>query len=291
MRYEQALTRSGKIDGRSRAARMANGRSRSSTLEEQVNANYHKEQSENFQQGRMGVQKAARAARASAPAENPTPVRGKKPGKPQDDRIVIPPLKIVKTVVHIKALSPYIAHQFSEKAKEMMRAKHQKRARSEREIRQPKVEYEAAKYKDANGDDAIPSLAFKCAIVDAASFIQGVTKVQIRGAVFIEGEFVKLQYTDELMREDVVRVGMGSADLRYRPEYRQWYAALPIQFDSDIISAEQLYNLVQRAGFAIGVGEWRPQKNGQYGRFEVDPNNGAGTTKRNGRRNGIHRVK
>jgi hypothetical protein len=153
----------------------------------------------------------------------------------------------------------------------MMRDKHQKKARSERGVRVPRDEYEAAKYRDKEGYDAIPTLAFKCAIVDAASFVQGVTKVQLRGSVFIQGEFVRLKYTNEMMREDVVRVGMGAADLRYRPEYTQWYVALPVEFDADVISADQLYNLVQRAGFGVGVGEWRPQKNGQYGRFEVDP--------------------
>jgi hypothetical protein len=26
---------------------------------------------------------------------------------------------------------------------------------------------------------------------------------------------------------------------------------------------------MQTAGFAVGVGEWRPEKDGQYGRFHV----------------------
>jgi len=42
-----------------------------------------------------------------------------------------------------------------------------------------------------------------------------------------------------------------------------------VQLNTSAVSIEQLANLFVIAGFAVGVGEWRPEKNGQYGRFEV----------------------
>jgi hypothetical protein len=221
--------------------------------------------------------KSLAARIAVTPVENPAdssppPAKGGKAAKEEKNSggIVIPALKITEAIIRVRGMTPYIAHNFSEKAKKMIRDKKEQRAQAKREPCNPSAEYEAAKYKDADGDDAIPTLAFKCAIVDAASFIEGVTKVQIRGALFIRGEYVKIHCKDESMREDVVRVGMGSADLRYRPIYQDWHVDLPVQFDSDVISPEQVHHLIQRAGFAIGVGEWRPQKDGQYGRFELD---------------------
>jgi len=183
--------------------------------------------------------------------------------------IKIPPLSIIKTTVRVRGIEPVITHRFSEKAKKQMLDKKQGRARAKKEACDPEAEFLAARYVNKDGKDCLPSLAFKCAIVDAASFVEGVTKVAVRGAVFIPGEFVEIHYEERLMREDVVRVGMGAADLRYRPEYRNWYVDLPVHFTPNVISAEQLHHLIQLAGFSVGVCEWRPQRDGQFGRFEI----------------------
>ena len=71
------------------------------------------------------------------------------------------------------------------------------------------------------------------------------------------------------MREDMVRVGMGAADLRYRGEFTDWEADIPVKYNSNAWSIEQLINVFNVAGFASGVGEWRPQKNGNFGMFQV----------------------
>ena len=65
------------------------------------------------------------------------------------------------------------------------------------------------------------------------------------------------------------RVGMGTADIRYRPEFRDWKIPVSIKFNANAVSAEQIANLLNTAGFAIGIGEWRPERNGSYGRFHV----------------------
>ena len=42
------------------------------------------------------------------------------------------------------------------------------------------------------------------------------------------------------MRTDMVRVGMGSADVRYRPEYPEWSATLTIEFNAGMISKKNI---------------------------------------------------
>jgi hypothetical protein len=51
------------------------------------------------------------------------------------------------------------------------------------------------------------------------------------------------------MREDMVRVGMGTADIRYRPEFPVWRIPRD-QVQRVVISAEQIANLINTAGFA-----------------------------------------
>lgn len=168
----------------------------------------------------------------------------------------------------LKGLDALVTHKWSEKAKKEMRDKQQKKARGPREAKNPSAEYESARYLDAQGRDCIPAIAFKKAIVDAASFSDDATKVILRGSVFVLGDLIPIEYDTIGMREDVVRVQM-STDLRYRPEYLGWHMKIRVQYDASQISLEQLVNFVGRAGFSIGIGEHRPQKNGQFGRFTI----------------------
>ena len=39
------------------------------------------------------------------------------------------------------------------------------------------------------------------------------------------GDLIPIYGDDPAMREDMVRVGMGTADLRYRGEFKKWWAA------------------------------------------------------------------
>ena len=73
-----------------------------------------------------------------------------------------------------------------------------------------------------------------------------------------------------VITEDTVRVGQGSADLRYRPYFHEWAVNMEFEIDAELLRLEDLCNLIDRAGFGVGIGEWRPEKGGEYGRFEVD---------------------
>lgn len=190
-------------------------------------------------------------------------------GGEHDVDVDVPQIKIARTDVRVVGMSPLIVHAWSEKAKRMIADKQQGAAKGAREKRDPEADYLASRYVDGEGHDCVQAHAFKSAIVDAASFSDGVTKVHLRGAVFIEGDLLPLAFDERVRREDMVRVGMGTADIRYRAEYRGWSVVLPIQFNANIVTPSQLVNLVNLAGFSIGVGDWRPQKDGQFGRFRV----------------------
>jgi len=72
------------------------------------------------------------------------------------------------------------------------------------------------------------------------------------------------------MREDMVRVGMGGTDLRYRAEFLDWRAVLDVQFVTTALSRDSVLSLIDAGGFGVGVGEWRPEKRGQNGTYELD---------------------
>ena len=183
--------------------------------------------------------------------------------------VKIVPLNILRTTVRI-AGDLLVVHNWDEKAKEMMRCKQMGKTPPQREAKDPQACFEASKYLDADGHDCIQARAVKSAMVDAASFMPELTKVSIRGALFVKGDLLPIRFKKCVLREDMVRVGMGAADIRYRASYIDWSCEVPLEINSSVIGLEQAVNILSHAGFAIGLCEGRPQKNGDWGRFAVD---------------------
>lgn len=186
------------------------------------------------------------------------------------------PLKVGTMKVTIRGLAPLIVHAWGKKALEEMLTSQQmtkeekKKAKEKRKAKDPKSDFEEARYI-IDGRHSFPTIAVKKAMVDAG-YILGISRAVTRQAVFIVGDYFEIKHAACVMREDTVRVGpFGNrqADLRYRPEYQGWSADLEFRFRYDMIDQEQLIALLQNAGFSVGLGEWRPQKDGQFGTFEV----------------------
>lgn len=189
-----------------------------------------------------------------------------------DKVINIPRPNIEQMKVSIKGTAPLIFNKFSEKAKQMILDKQLKKAKTGREAKDPQADYQNSYYRNKDGKIAFPATNIKQAIVDSARNVEGLPMTLLRGAVFVLGDedgFIEVKYEEEGMRQDMVRVGMGSADVRFRGQVKGWSMEFLIKYNASVLSNEQILNLLQYAGFSCGLGEWRPQKNGDYGTFEI----------------------
>jgi hypothetical protein len=174
----------------------------------------------------------------------------------------------------IVGTTPLITHAWSEKAKQEMRDKQTGKAKPKKEAKDPEADFQASKYRLPDGREAFPAVAFKAAIVNAARLFEGITMTELRQTVYVHGEGPNLLVPiqgESYMREDMVRIGMGTADLRYRACYSGWRAQLMISWVPNVCTLEQMVALIEAAGLG-GIGEWRPEKSksGQYGMFEID---------------------
>jgi hypothetical protein len=181
--------------------------------------------------------------------------------------IVLSPPKVETVNVEVIGTSPLICRNWSQTQKDLMLAKQTKRACKAREAKKPERDYEESLYRHPQGGYGFPAVAFKAAAVRAGTYAE-MKMTFLRGAFHVSGEMVKLN-GEPSMREDMVRLQGKVADIRYRGQFAEWSAVVPIQVNVSVLSIEQLANLLVIAGFAVGVGEWRPEKNGQYGRFEI----------------------
>jgi hypothetical protein len=176
-------------------------------------------------------------------------------------------MRLERIEIPIIGTAPLIMHAWSHKAKEQMLAKQMKRATTGKEAKDPQRDFEESIYVDGTGLPAFPTIAFKASAVDAAVAMD-FKKTNLRQAFHIDGEMVPIVGSAPEPREDMVRVGMGTADIRYRAQFKTWGTVLPVTINLSMLSVEQLVNLFDAAGFGIGIGEWRPQKDGQFGRFK-----------------------
>lgn len=220
--------------------------------------------------------------------------------KKESTVVNLPELKLQHFTLKIVGDTPLISHAWSEKAKLMMLNKQQKKAATAKEVRRPMVEFADSLYwltekpkfdglTDEQAADVLaevipkskfgfPTLAFKAAALDAG-YQQGalvrnagtgdLAKTTARGAFQVIGEFAVIEGTPT-PREDIGRVGMGSADLRYRAEFKSWSTEIAIRFNANVITTEQIINLFRLGGFANGVGDWRPARDGSFGTFHVE---------------------
>lgn len=190
--------------------------------------------------------------------------------KTTSEVIHLPELKQRKVIIRVIGTSSLITHPFGKKSLKMIEDKQQGKAKSSKhDVRDPEQEYLDSMYICEDGSYGFPAIGFKGAVVTAANDA-GIQKVLARRAFHVvDGELVKIE-SEPSMRTDRVTIGMGTTDVRYRAEFKEWSANIPIIFNEGVISLEQLINLFRIAGFGVGIGEWRPERNGIHGTWEVE---------------------
>lgn len=192
--------------------------------------------------------------------------------------ISLPELDFRQVIFEIEGIAPLIVNNFSEKSKKQMLDKQMKKATKGREAKNPEEQYLGSLYrfdpKDVKGKKTgIPAVALKAAMTRAGKQL-GMAMTDTRGKFHVlseEGSDLLEIKGKHSMREDMVRVANGAADIRYRGEYKKWKIKVPITYNAGVISEEQLASLLNAAGFSCGLGEWRPEKSnsGSYGLFRV----------------------
>jgi hypothetical protein len=206
------------------------------------------------------------AAEAEAAAAGKPP---KRPLKPKAGTIELPPLEILLLDLTIVGDAPLICHAWSKKAIEQMLGRQMGTPSAGRENKDPERDFEESLYSFPGGGYGFPTIAFKNAAVTACTSLgKSVTKVAARQAFHVVGELARIEGVPN-PRQDMVRVGQGIADVRFRGEFPEWRTTIRVRHNSRVLNASQIVNLFNTAGFAVGIGEWRPERDGAFGLFHV----------------------
>lgn len=214
------------------------------------------------------------------------------------------PIKKISVAFEIVGDTPLIVHNFSEKARrQMLEAQTKKNGgKAKHEIKIPVNDFMNSLYwltqkpEDGKSDDealanfaeavkagaifGFPVSGIKQSIVMGA-YRAGldVKTTELKGCFFLKGaaegstsDLAAIVAPTPIIREDMVRVGGMSktADVRHRAEFREWRIPLVMELHGNgKYTAEQLLNCVDYGGMYCGIGEWRPEKDGQSGMYHL----------------------
>jgi hypothetical protein len=210
----------------------------------------------------------------------------------QDTGIVqIPVANMAQTTLRIVGATSYVQEAFSGRKRDELMAgmstskaeKAGKARKDARPVRNYDDEFEDAQHKAVAGWNGIPCTAFRQAMVDACR-TANVVMVTAKLAISIIPDGFDVRDGTPLVRlyspnpperlQLPVRNANGSVDIRIRPMWREWWANVTVQFDADMITAQSIVNLLDRAGKQVGIGAGRPfskKSVGQgWGTFSVD---------------------
>ncbi|MBN1911828.1 MAG: hypothetical protein JW818_18955 [Pirellulales bacterium] len=178
--------------------------------------------------------------------------------------------------VTVEGTTPLLCHRFTDQAQ--LDATSATRSSSVGDHGTPGEQAEACLYLGRDGQPIIPQPnLFRC-IIDAGKFFKnGKSKVTtlksslIPACVEISEIEIPIQHR-EPWRVDTraVRIpSTGGRILRHRPCFDDWRLDFTVRLDTDILSEKLLREIVDAAGGRIGLGDFRPDTKGPFGKFKV----------------------
>lgn len=90
------------------------------------------------------------------------------------------------------------------------------------------------------------------------------------GAVLIDPEAIPHKNQAwEIDARAIVNPSTKGRNIRKRPCFKNWVLTFHLEYDEDEISCSDIKAILDYAGRRVGIGDFRPEKGGPFGRFLV----------------------
>lgn len=172
--------------------------------------------------------------------------------------------------------APIMTHKFDQKHINLIRERQtsQEAVSRKRSPKDYEAEYNGARYVSTEGWDGFNVMAIKTAMVNACRYVDGLPMTKAKGLFFVKSQgfdqisgtpLVEIKGCNPIHDTRPVRLESGVTDLRNRPRYDNWYADIVIEYDADQMTANDVANLLNRAGRQVGLCEGRPGSTNSMG--------------------------
>ncbi len=146
------------------------------------------------------------------------------------------------------------------------------------DARLAELECQISLWLDESGAPTIPASAVRsCIETGARKLKQG---PQVREGLIVES-IDAFDYDREQLGTTIEELGrqaqftvpvvvQRSRVLRTRAQFRPWALTFTVEVGDELVDQSQLGAWLDIAGRRIGLGDWRPEKSGSFGRFSVE---------------------
>lgn len=179
--------------------------------------------------------------------------------------------------IEITGITPLLMHAFTDAA-QITASEGTRIASAAQDRGTAKEQAEAHLYVSADGETIIipqPNI-FSCIIAGGKFFKAGKSKITtlrtslIPAAVFFDDSEYPLVHNGWSVDTRAVRMpASGGRIQRHRPIFETWSLTFSVNLDTSEISEKLLREIVDAAGSKIGLGDFRPETKGPFGRFKV----------------------
>jgi len=149
-------------------------------------------------------------------------------------------------------------------------------------VEMARLEWVAGMYHDEECGPYIPGMCIKAMLIRSATKTKKGTQVKAgvvvttdKAALLYEGprDIVALWEAGKFADSRSVVVGK-SRIMRTRPRFDSWTLEVRLHYDIKVINREDLLNILSNGGRLVGLGDYRLEKGGDFGRFSVEVLNG-----------------
>ena len=145
----------------------------------------------------------------------------------------------------------------------------------------PREQAEAVCYRDDEGKVYFPGAAIARLLREAGTNhkLKGSrrsVKFVVPSAVLVLEDRVHILTKNGEEREDfevdsrpVTIPSTKGRIMRHRPRWDTWAARFSLEVDPTVLPVELVHQLLEEGGRRVGIGDYRPEKGGPFGRFEI----------------------
>lgn len=182
--------------------------------------------------------------------------------------------------VKVKGVTPYMQHRMDDK--KLAEWEKERGAIIERDGLNTEPEMQAAfhAYIDSKGGYFIPAEHFKQSFIKGGGMVKAKVgnarksmKNIVAGMWRIKEEGIPMPKFDEVDIRSAVNRAVKARIIVKRPKWLQWSAEFTLLIDDDVkngVTLDTIEQIISYSGRYLGIGSYRPEHTGEYGRFDVE---------------------